>query len=125
MMTMMTMKNSLFGALVASSVALNAWAAPPPKGLAIRSDTAGELADLCSAKEQVKTTFCQGFAQGAISLKRREAGDTKPFCFPTPTPTRTQTMSQFAAWVQAKPERRALDSTAALFAFLGERFPCK
>jgi hypothetical protein len=73
----------------------------------------------------MKITFCQGFAQGAISFKLREAGDTKPFCFPSPTPTRAQTMNQFAAWVQTKPERRAQDSTVALFAFLAERFPCK
>ena len=94
-------------------------------GITIRTDTAGELADACSAKEQAKITFCQGFAQGAISLKLREAGDTKPFCFPKPAPTRAATMSQFVKWVQASPDRRAMSSTDGLFNFLGEQYACK
>src|SRR6201986_986006 len=75
--------------------------------MTIRTDTAGELADACSAKEQAKITFCQGFAQGAISLKLREAGDIKPFCFPNPAPKRAATMRQFVKWVQASADRRA------------------
>jgi hypothetical protein len=94
-------------------------------GITIRADTTGELADACSAKEQAKIMFCQGFAQGAISLKLHEAGATKPFCFPKPTPTRAATMSQFVKWVQASPDRRVMSSTDGLFDFLEERYPCK
>ena len=74
-------------------------------GMTIRTDTAGELADACSAKEQAKVTFCQGFAQGAISLKLREAGDTKPFCFPNPAPKRAATRI-IAARTNRWPPRR-------------------
>jgi hypothetical protein len=93
--------------------------------ITIRTDTAGQLADTCSAKEPAKVTFCQGFAQGAISLKLNEAGATKPFCFPKPAPTRAATMGLFAKWVYASPDRRVMTSTDGLFKFLGEQYACK
>jgi hypothetical protein len=72
-----------------------------------------------------RQTFCQGFAQGAISVELSHAGQDKPFCFPQPAPSRAETMKQFALWVGAMPERRSLSSTDGLFRFLSGRYPCK
>jgi hypothetical protein len=99
------------------------------KTVAINTNTAGELADVCAAKQgqpaaATKRTFCQGFAQGAINVELRHAGQDKPFCFPKPAPTRAETMQQFVAWVGALPERRLLASTDGLFQFLKGRYPC-
>ena len=98
--------------------------------LPIRTNTAGELADLCAVDPRspgadAKVNFCHGFAQGAIAVELGHAGEKKPFCFPNPAPTRQETMSQFAAWVKSQPDRRSVPSTEGLFRFLGERFPCK
>jgi hypothetical protein len=103
--------------------------AQAPKPVAINTNTAGELADVCAAKQgqpaaATKRTFCQGFAQGAINVELRHAGQDKPFCFPRPAPTRAETMQQFVAWVGALPERRLLASTDGLFQFLKGRYPC-
>jgi hypothetical protein len=125
------MKRFLVLAVLASGVAIaGAQAAPPPPPLNLSTDTAGELADLCVAPPlkpgaDAKVNFCRGFAQGAIAVERARGGDKKLFCFPTPGPSRTKTMSQFAAWVKASPDRRATPSTEALFKFLGEQYPCK
>jgi hypothetical protein len=104
-----------------------AWAA---QQLPIRTNTAGELADVCSVTPRTagadeKINFCHGFAQGAITVELGHAGDKKPFCFPKPAPSREETMSQFVSWVRSMPDRRSLPSTEGLFRFLGERFPCK
>jgi len=98
--------------------------------LPIRTNTAGELADVCgvaprTAGADEKINFCHGFAQGAINVELSHAGDKKPFCFPSPAPTREETMGQFVSWVKAMPDRRSMKSTDGLFKFLGERFPCK
>jgi hypothetical protein len=99
------------------------------KSTTIKTDTAGELADICGVKPNepgagTKQTFCQGFAQGAISVQLGQARN-KPFCFPRPAPSRKETMSQFVDWVGAAPERRSLSSTDGLFRFLSGRYPCK
>jgi hypothetical protein len=116
--------------ILASIGAAACAAAQAARTTAINTNTAGELADVCSVKPgapaaNIKQTFCQGFAQGAISVELRHAGPDKPFCFPQPAPSRTETMKQFAAWVGAMPERRSLPSTDALFRFLSGRYPCK
>jgi hypothetical protein len=113
--------------LISGVTAAGALAAPP---LAIHTNTAGELADTCSADPrspggEEKINFCQGFAQGAITVELGRAGEKKPFCFPARAPSRQETMGQFTAWVKSMPERRSLSSTKALFQFLGERYPCK
>jgi len=100
------------------------------KSLNLSTNTAGELADLCTAKPKeaggsAKRTFCQGFAQGVITVETRRAGETKPFCFPQPAPTRGQTLMEFASWVGGSPERRAMPSSEALMRFLADRYPCK
>jgi len=100
------------------------------KTITINTNTAGELADVCGVKPgdpgvDTKRTFCQGFAQGAISVELRHAGRNKPFCFPRPAPSRAETMKQFVDWVGAMPERRSLPSTDGLFRFLSGRYPCK
>jgi|tagenome__1003787_1003787.scaffolds.fasta_scaffold19536109_1 Ssp1 endopeptidase immunity protein Rap1a len=100
------------------------------KTITIATNTAGELADTCGVKPGdpgagTKQTFCQGFAQGAISVELHHAGRNKPFCFPRPAPSRAETMKQFADWVGAMPERRSLSSTDGLLRFLSGRYPCK
>jgi hypothetical protein len=100
------------------------------KTITINTNTAGGLADACGVKPggpgaDTKRTFCQGFAQGAISVELHHAGRNKPFCFPRPAPSRTETMKQFVDWVGATPERRSVSSTDGLFRFLSGRYPCK
>jgi hypothetical protein len=92
--------------------------------------TAGDLAELCAANPKdpqgdAKINFCHGYAQGAIAVELREAGDKKPFCFPSPPPTRTQTMNEFVSWARAMPEHRSEAALDGLFKFLAERYPCK
>ena len=114
--------------LIASAVAM-----PPARaaeGINIRTDTTGELADLCGVNPReraadARRNFCEGFAQGAIDVELHTAGEQKPFCFPKPSPSRAETMTQFAAWVRAMPDRRSMPSEQGLFKFLAERFPCK
>jgi hypothetical protein len=98
--------------------------------LTIRVNTANDLADLCGANPKepaadAKINYCHGFAQGAVDVELRRAGDKKPFCFPSPAPSRTATLLEFVNWVRALPEHRSLNALDGLFKFLGERFPCK
>jgi len=91
--------------------------------------TAGDLADLCAPPANApgtdaKLNYCDGFAQGAVALQLKLAGDKKPFCIP-PGTGRRATMVQFSEWVRALPAHRGLEATDGLFQFLGERFPCK
>ena len=95
----------------------------------LQARTAGDLAELCGANPKealgdARINFCRGFAQGAIDVELRHAGDKKPFCFPSPSPSRAETMNQFVNWVRAMPDRRSMPSSEGLFRFLGERFPC-
>jgi Rap1a immunity proteins len=95
----------------------------------IRTNTAAELADACATNPKepgadARINFCHGFAQGAISVRMRAAGDKKPFCFPSPAPTRGQTMGEFVRWVRADSARTSLPSSEGLFQFLGQRYPC-
>lgn len=107
-----------------------AQSAPKPKPVTINTNRAGDLADTCEPKAtdpaaSAKRTFCQGFAQGAISVELKDAGALKPFCFPKPAPTRAETMKLFVQWVGKTPERRVMSSTDGLLRFLGEQYPCK
>jgi Rap1a immunity proteins len=127
------MKTVFVLTLLASGVVAAGVATPPAwgaEGINIRTNTAGELADNCGVNPRepgadARINFCRGFAQGAIDVELRHAGDKKPFCFPRPSPTRAETMSQFVNWVRAMPDRRSMPSTEGLFRFLAERFPCK
>ncbi len=120
---------SLIAAAALAAVLLSP-AAQAATAVSLQARTAGELADLCGANPKdplgdAKINFCHGFAQGAITVELKRAGDKKPFCFPTPTPTRTQTMGEFVAWVRANPDRKSMPAVDGLANFLGERFPCK
>jgi hypothetical protein len=97
--------------------------------VSIRTNTAGELAEACATNPRepgadAKINFCHGFAQGAITVQLRSAGEKKPFCFPSPAPSRGTTMGEFVSWVRADPSRRGMPSAEGLFKFLGERYPC-
>jgi len=122
------MKRLLALAFLASGVATaGAWAA---QGIDIRAQTAGELAELCTANPRepaadAKLNFCLGFAQGAIDLDLQHAGDKKPFCIPRPGPSRRETMTQFARWVGEASDRRSMSAAPAVVRFMGDRFPCK
>jgi len=122
------MQRLLAPMLLATCLSLSAaWAAEP---ISIRTNTAGELAEACGANPRepaadAKLNFCRGFAQGAIDVELRHTGEKRPFCFPNPSPSRAATMGEFVNWVRAMPDRRSMPSTAGLFQFLGERYPCK
>ena len=113
--------------LTATLVTSGAWAVQP---IAIRANTAGDLAEDCGVGPRepaadAKINFCVGFAQGAIDVELHHAGERKPFCIPRPGPTREATMSEFVGWVHAIPERRSMPAAEGLFKFMAERFPCK
>jgi hypothetical protein len=117
-------------AAVALTVVLLAPPAHAQRALDIRARTAGDLADLCGANPKepagdAKINYCHGFAQGAVDVALKLAGDKKPFCFPTPAPTRTATLTEFVNWVRALPEHRTQSALDGLMRFLAERFPCK
>lgn len=105
------------------------WAAPPaPVNLQVR--TAGDLAALCGADlgspgADVKISFCNGFAQGALDDRMKLSADKKPVCIPPAAPNRAATMKEFVGWVRATPANIQLPVLDGLFKFLGERFPCK
>jgi hypothetical protein len=112
---------------VAPAISMGEANAAQPISLHVR--TAGDLAELCgadprSAGADAKINYCDGFAQGAVDLELRHAGDKKPFCFP-PQTSRRATMVQFSEWVRALPAHRGLEATDGLFQYLGQRFPCK
>jgi hypothetical protein len=57
------------------------FAARSANTITINTNTAGELADACGVKPggpggDTKQTFCQGFAQGVISMALRKALST-------------------------------------------------
>jgi hypothetical protein len=122
------MKRILALAILVSAVTFTGAMAAEP--IALRANTAGDLAENCGASPRApggdaKINFCVGFAQGAVDVEMHYAGDKKPFCIPKPAPSREATMVEFASWVRSIPERRSMQAAPALFKFLGERFPCK
>jgi hypothetical protein len=117
-------------ATLAMIAVLSAVPVKAQRAIAPQARTANDLADLCAANPKepqgdAKINFCHGYAQGAIAVEMRHAGDQKPFCFPSPPPTRTQTLSEFVSWVRATPEHRNETALDGLFKFLAERYPCK
>ena len=125
------MKTLLAPALLALVLlAAGTTATQAQRGINIRTNTAGELAELCGANPRepgadARINFCHGFAQGAIDVARQHLGDRKLFCFPPSPPSRNATMQEFVSWVRGAPNRRDTPSVNGLFQFLGERFPCK
>jgi hypothetical protein len=117
-----------------AAFALFAFLATPPaqaqRPFNAQARTANDLADLCAANPKdsqgdAKINFCHGYAQGAIAVELRNAGDKKPFCFPSPTPSRSATIGEFVSWVRSLPEHRNETALDGLFKFLAERYPCK
>ncbi len=99
------------------------------RGTNIHARTAGELAELCAANPaqgigDARVNYCHGFAQGAVDVMLHDAGEKKPFCFPSPMPTRTETLGQFVRWVRADSSRASLAAAGGLFQFLTDRYPC-
>jgi hypothetical protein len=94
--------------------------------------TTGDMVELCdpqsdSAIANAAVNFCQGFAQGAVSVEmQHDAGSRtmKLFCLPDPPPTRNGTLSEFVKWARASPDRMNDRASDGLIRFLGERFPC-
>jgi hypothetical protein len=94
--------------------------------------TTGDLVALCdpsadSALAGAAIGFCQGFAEGAVTVERvHDAADRymRPFCLPDPLPGRTETLAAFVAWARVEPARLAEKPEDGLFRFLGEKYPC-
>ena len=94
--------------------------------------TTADLVELCGATADTPigiaaVNFCQGFAQGAVSVEMQNLAafrGPKLFCLPNPAPTRTEALSEFVKWARASPDRMAAPITDGLFRFLGERYPC-
>ncbi len=112
--------------LLSAPVPISAVHAQP---ISLHVRTAGDLADMCTADPKSPTgparlNYCSGFAQGAVDVRLRDAGDKKPFCI-TSGVRRDVTLREFASWVRSDPSRRSEDALSSLFQFLGERFPCK
>jgi hypothetical protein len=94
--------------------------------------TTGDLADLCdpksdSALDNAGVNFCQGFAQGAVTVElSHDAGSRsmKLFCLPDPLPSRNDAMADFVKWARAVPDRLSTPAADGLIRFLGDRYPC-
>lgn len=113
-------------ALLAPSVAFAATEAN------FNANTTGDLVELCGATPDnglgtAAVNFCEGYLQGAVTVEMLNMAafrGRKLFCLPDPPPTRAATMSEFATWARAMPDRMAQSPTDGLFRFLSERYPC-
>lgn len=120
----------LTGSLLAAVAAL--W--PGPSAAVTEADfkakTVGDLAGLCAAKPadgkmgSAAANFCQGYAQGAVSVQLSHEGIDKLFCFPEPPPPRSATLDEFVTWARADPSRLSKPAAEGLFEFMARRFPC-
>jgi hypothetical protein len=120
------LKRLVLSAALAAAVPLTAGRAAQP--ITLKVNNAGDLADLCSAPPNsagadARLNFCDGYADGVVSLQLEHATDKKPFCFP-PGMNRRVTMDGFAKWVQGVPAHRSAPAPRALVQYLTERFPC-
>ncbi len=107
----------------AVATALLAPAAHAQRGTVLHATTAAQLADLCAADPRqelgdAKINYCHGFAQGALDVVLHDAGNKKPFCFPSPMPTRTATLGEFVRWVRADPAHAKESAAGGLYRFL-------
>jgi Rap1a immunity proteins len=97
-----------------------------------KANTTGDLVELCGATPDnglgtAAVNFCEGYLQGAVTVEMLNMAafrGRKLFCLPDPPPTRAATMSEFATWARAAPDRMAQSPTDGLFRFLSERYPC-
>jgi len=94
--------------------------------------TTADLVELCTATPDnamgtAAVNFCEGFAQGAVSVEMQNMAafrGPKPFCMPNPPPSRNEALSEFVKWARVSPDRMSATSTDGLFRFLSERYPC-
>ena len=94
--------------------------------------TTGDLVELCAATPDnalgtAAVNFCEGFAQGAVSVEMQNLAafrGAKLFCMPNPPPSRNEALGEFVRWARASPDRLAQPPADGLFRFLGERYPC-
>ena len=94
--------------------------------------TTGDLVELCEATPDnaigtAAVNFCEGFAQGAVSVEMQNMAafrGPKPFCMPNPPPSRNEALGEFVKWARVSPDRMSTTSTDGLFRFLSERYPC-
>ena len=125
----------LEGWIAAAALALLALA--PSAALAaseanFNANTTGDLVELCGATPDnglgtAAVNFCEGYLQGAVTVEMLNMAafrGRKLFCLPDPPPTRAATMSEFATWARAAPDRMAQSPTDGLFRYLSERYPC-
>src|SRR6516225_7711207 len=94
--------------------------------------TTGDLVELCEATPDnaigtAAVNFCEGFAQGAVSVEMQNMAafrGPKSFCLPNPPPSRNEALGEFVKWARVSPDRMSTTSTDGLFRFLSERYPC-
>jgi hypothetical protein len=94
--------------------------------------TTGDLIELCTATPDTAigtaaVNFCEGFAQGAVSVEMQNLAafrGPKLFCMPNPLPSRNEALSEFVKWARMSPDRMSASSTDGLFRLLSERYPC-
>jgi hypothetical protein len=94
--------------------------------------TTGDLVELCAATPDsavgtAAVNFCDGYAQGAVSVEMQNLAafrGPKLFCMPNPPPSRDEALNEFVKWARASPDRLAQQPADGLFRFLGERYPC-
>ena len=94
--------------------------------------TMGDLVELCAATPDNATgtaavNFCEGFAQGAVSVEMQNLAafrGSKLFCMPNPPPSRNAALSEFVQMGPRRTGRLAQPPADGLFRFLGERYPC-
>ena len=93
--------------------------------------TTADLVELCAPATDdplggYATSFCQGFAQGAVAVEMQHGAlsAVPMFCLPDPRPKRTETMSRFVSWARAAPDRLNLAPEEGILTFLSERYPC-
>jgi hypothetical protein len=94
--------------------------------------SAGDLVELCAATPDsaigtAAVNFCEGFAEGAVSVEMQNVAafrGPKLFCMPNPLPSRNEALGEFVKWARMSPDRMSASSTDGLFRFLSERYPC-
>ena len=119
-------------AVAAVLVWLTACAAHAATEANFAAGTTGDLVELCAATPDnalgtAAVNFCEGFAQGAVSVEMQNLAafrGAKLFCMPNPAPSRNEALGEFVRWARASPDRLVQPPADGLFRFLGERYPC-
>jgi hypothetical protein len=118
--------------VAAALIALIPGAAPAATEANFAAKTAGDLVELCAATPDsaigtAAVNFCEGFAEGAVSVETQNLAafrGPKLFCMPNPLPSRNEALGEFVKWARMSPDRMSASPTDGLFRFLSERYPC-